>query len=52
MATLTKKQLLEVIEDMPMDAPIMKVTIDTKGVFITPVTSIEHDGTTNWITIC
>jgi hypothetical protein len=48
----TKKDLLEAIEDMPMDAPIMKVTIDTKGVFITPVTSIEHDGTTNWITIC
>ena len=51
MATLTKEDLLEAIEDMPMDAPIMKVIID-KGVFITPITSIEHDGTTNWITIC
>ena len=52
MATLTKKDLLEAIEDMPMDAPIMKVIISTKGVFTTPVTSIEHDGTNNWITIC
>ena len=49
---MTLEEFNKATEGLPKDIPIMKVTIDTKGVFITPVTSIEHDGTTNWITIC
>lgn len=33
MATLTKKELLEAIEDMPMDTPIVIVTPEGEAIF-------------------
>lgn len=49
---LTKKDLLEAIEDMPMDTEIWKITITPQGVFSAPATNIECLMEGNIINIC
>ena len=53
MATLTKKDLLEAIEDMPMDAPIWRWTVDGRGDrVITPLDIIKYNDIHNRIELC
>ena len=52
MATLTKKDLLEAIEDMPMDAEIgMKIFIFNSTTKVV-VSDVEYDKVNNEILLC
>ena len=52
MTTLTKKDLLEAIEDMPMDAPIMRVALGDPDYTTFVGASVECDKKKNLILIC
>lgn len=41
MATLTKKDLLEAIEDMPMDTPICIISPETNDVYIAETVNVS-----------
>jgi hypothetical protein len=52
MATLTKKDLLEAIEDMPIDAEIGLMEYSEDGAFAMIATKVEYIKKYNLITIC
>ena len=52
MATLTKKDLLETIKDVPMDAKIGLLECDVNGAFAMIATEVEYIKKYNLITIC
>ena len=52
MAALTKKDLLEAIEDMPMDAEIGLLDCDENGAFAMIATEVDYIKKYNLITIC
>ena len=52
MATLTKKDLLEAIEDMPMDAKIDKAVVKDGVVYHYHILRIKCNKKENTITIC
>ena len=52
MATLTKKDLLEAIEDMPMDAKIDKAVVKDGVVYHYHILRIKCNKEENTITIC
>lgn len=52
MATLTKKDLLEAIEDMPMDAEVKKAVVKDKILHAFRILRIICDKQNNKIVIC
>ena len=52
MATLTKKDLLEAIEDMPMDAKIHIEIWDYGTVCTALVSEVKYDDRANTIDLC
>ena len=49
---ITKKDLLEAIEDMPMDMEIKKAVVKDKKVCAYPILRVRIDKNTNTIIIC
>ena len=52
MATLTKKDLLEAIEDMPMDAEIWVDIKNDFGIMLSSIEKVEYFDNDNFIYLC
>ena len=52
MATLTKKDLLEAIEDMPMDAEIWVDVKNVFGIMLSSIEKVKYFDNDNFIYLC
>jgi hypothetical protein len=52
MATLTKKDLLEAIKDMPMDAEIWVDIKNDFGIMLSSIEKVEYFDNDNFIYLC